>query len=223
MNVQTRSNEITRWLALCGVLGPIMYAAAFTVASLIRPGYSQVHQAVSDLGVGSNPLLLNGPGVALGLLLTAFVVGFFRSLGQALGDPWRWICAVLLALPGLGFAWASIFTEAPSTVAIHWMLGMPLLAIGSVVGFFVTGLRLRRLAGWGGWGAYSMIAGVATLAVIGTMFALWTTGLGGLLERLLFLELLTWYVVFGWLLFRGTSPAPSPVSSSPFHRPAASS
>ena len=207
MNARARSNEITRRLALCGVLGPLVYVAAFTAAGLIRPGYSQVHQAVSDLGVGPNSLLLNGPGVALGLLLTAFAVAFFRSFGQALGDPWRWICAVLLALPGLGIAWASVFTEAPSTVAIHWMVGMPLLAIGSVVGFFVTGLRLRRLAGWGGWGAYSMIAGAAALAMLGTMFALWTTGLGGLLERLLFLELLAWYFVFGWRLFRLASPA----------------
>lgn len=202
MNARARSNEITRWLAAGGILGPILYVAAFTLAGLIRPGYSQLHQAVSDLGVGSNPLLLNGPGVALGLLLTAFVIGFHQTLGEALGDPWQWICTILLALPGFGFAWASVFTEAPSTVALHWMVGMPLLAIGSVAGFFVTGLRLRRLAGWGGWGLYSMIAGVATLTMLGTMFSLWTTGMGGLLERLLFVELLAWYVVFGWRLFR---------------------
>jgi hypothetical membrane protein len=196
MNAQTRSNEITRWLAVCGVLGPIMFLAAFTVGGFLRPGYSQVHQAVSDLGVGSNPLLLNGPLVALGVLLTAFVAGFFRSVGPALG-PWRWTCAVLLALPGFGFAWAGIFTEAPSTVALQWMVGMPLLAIGTVVGFFVTGLRLRRLDGWAEWGAYSMIAGVTTLGLIVVMNLLWKDGVGRLLERLLFLELLAWYVAVG--------------------------
>lgn len=63
-----------------------------------------------------------------------------------------------------------------------------------------------------------MIAGVATLAMIVTMFALWTTGLGGLLERLLFLELPTWYVLIGWRLFRLASPA----STSPL-RPSAGS
>lgn len=54
--------------------------------------------------------------------------------------------------------------------------------------------------------------------MIVTMFALWTTGLGGLLERLLFLELLTWYVLIGWRLFRLASPA----STSPL-RPSAGS
>jgi hypothetical membrane protein len=61
MNIQTRSNGITRWLALCGVLGPVVYLVTFTVAGFLRPGYSPIHQAVSDLGVGSNPWLLNGP------------------------------------------------------------------------------------------------------------------------------------------------------------------
>jgi len=50
MNVQIRSNEITRWLALCGVLGPVVYLVTFTVAGFLRPGHSPIHQAVSDLG-----------------------------------------------------------------------------------------------------------------------------------------------------------------------------
>jgi hypothetical membrane protein len=194
-----------------------------TLPGKITPCLASLGELSSDLGVGSNPWLLNGPLVALGLLLTAFVAGFFQSVGPALGDPWRWICAVLLALPGFGFAWARIFTEAPSTVTLHWLVGMPLLAIGFVVGFFVTGLRLRRVAEWGGWGAYSLSASVATLALSGTMFALWTAGVGELLERLLFLELLAWYVVFGWRLFRRSSPASSPTSGAPFRRSAASS
>src|SRR5262245_48227438 len=175
-----------------------MFLVAFTVAGFIRPGYSQIHQAVSDLGVGSNPWLLNLPLIALGPLLTAFVVGFFQSLGPALGDRWRWICTVLVLLPGLGLAWAGIFTEAPATVLLHWVVGNTLITIGSVVGFLVTGLRLRRLAEWRGWGTYSIMASAMTLAIIVLEDALWTTGIGGLLERLLFLEMLAWYAAFGW-------------------------
>ena len=37
MNIQTRSNGITRWLALCGVLGPVVYLVTFTVAGFLRP------------------------------------------------------------------------------------------------------------------------------------------------------------------------------------------
>jgi hypothetical membrane protein len=212
-HASTPSDQITRWLALGGVVGPLLFVAAFTVAGVVRPGYSPIHQAVSDLGVGSNAWLLNVSLVLLGVLLSTFAVGFFRSLRPTLSLTWRWVCAVLLSCTGLGFAIAGIFTEAPATVAIHWMVGMPLLILGSVVGFFVTGLALRRNAQWRGWGTYSQIASVVTIMLIATMFWVWTPGtplaparLGGLLERMLFIEILAWYVAFGWLLFRVALP-----------------
>jgi hypothetical membrane protein len=203
------SDQITRWLALGGVVGPILFVAAFALGGIARPGYSPIHQAVSDLGVGSNAWLLNVSLVLLGVLLIAFAIGFFRGLRPALSRTWRWVCAVLLACTGLGFADAGIFTEAPATVALHWMVGMPLLVLGSVVGFFVTGLALRRSVQWRGWGTYSLIASVVTLVLIAAMFWVFTPGtplaparLGGLMERVLFIEVLAWYVAFGWRIFR---------------------
>jgi hypothetical membrane protein len=202
--------QITRWLALGGVVGPILFVAAFTVGGIVRPGYSPIHQAVSDLGVGSNAWLLNASLVLLGVLLTAFAFSFFRSLRPALSQRWRWVCAALLSCTGLGFAVAGIFTEAPATVAIHWMVGMPLLVLGAVIGFFLTGLALRRDAQWGGWGAYTLVASLVTIVLIASMFWVFTPGtplapaqLGGLMERVLFIEVLAWYVAFGWRLFRG--------------------
>jgi hypothetical protein len=87
---------------------------------------------------------------------------------------------------------------------------MPLITVGSVAGFFIVGLKLRRDSRWRGLSAYSMIAGPGTLVVIAAMDWTWTPGtptaplrLGGLMERVLFVEILAWYVVFGWRLFRG--------------------
>ncbi len=145
----------------------------------------------------------------MGLLLVALAVGFFRSAAVKIDGRWWWICAVLLAFPGLGYADAGVFTEAPATVALHWMIGMPLIAIGSVVGFFIIGLKLRGDSRWRGWSIYSMIAGPATLVLITAMFWVYTPGtplgplhLGGLMERVLFVEILAWYVLFGWRLNR---------------------
>jgi hypothetical protein len=86
---------------------------------------------------------------------------------------------------------------------------MPLIAVGSVVGFFVVGLKLRSDSRWRRLSRYSMVAGPATLVVIAAMFWVFTPGaslaplrLGGLMERVLFVEILAWYVVFGWRLAR---------------------
>jgi hypothetical protein len=42
---------LDRWLALGGVIGPVLFVITFTVAGLARPGYSPVDQAISDLGI----------------------------------------------------------------------------------------------------------------------------------------------------------------------------
>jgi hypothetical membrane protein len=202
MIASRRSALITRVLALGGILGPLIFVVAFTVAGFLRPVYSFIHQAVSDLGVGSRAWLLNISLVAMGALLICCCAAFLRVLGPTLGDPWRWVCSGLLALPGLGFAWAGIFTEAPSTVTLHWIVGMPLVGLGAIGGFLVTGQRLRRLESWRGVGAYSIAASLCTLALMMAMFGTWTLGVGGLMERVFFVEILAWYTVVGWRLAR---------------------
>jgi hypothetical membrane protein len=196
----SRTVSTTRLLALGGAIGPLIFVVACTIAGFLRPGYSPLHQAISDLGVGSLAWLLNVPLIMMGLLLIACSAGILRALGPALGDPWRWVCSGLLALPGLGFAWAAIFTEAPATVTLHWVVGMPLIAIGSIAGFLITGIRMRRLDSWRGIGTYSIAAGVASLALIMIMFGTWTLGIGGLTERVYFIEIMAWYVIVGWRL-----------------------
>jgi hypothetical membrane protein len=159
--------------------------------SLVADGTGDLH---------SSGWLLNIPLIVMGLLLIACSAAILRTLGPALGDPWRWVCSGLLALPGLGFAWAGIFTEAPATVTLHWVVGMPLIAIGSIAGFLITGLRLRRLDSWRGIGTYSIAASVTSLALITIMFTTWTLGIGGLTERMFFIEIMAWYVIVGWRL-----------------------
>jgi hypothetical membrane protein len=205
----TRSGSITRLLALGGVVGPLIFVVACTIAGFLRPGYSVLHQAISDLGVGSLAWLLNAPLIVMGLLLIACSAAILRTLGPALGDPWRWVCSGLLALPGLGFAWAGIFTEAPATVTLHWVVGMPLVAIGSIAGFLITGIRLRRLDTWRGIGTYSIAASLTSLALITVMFGTWTLGIGGLTERVFFLEIMAWYVIVGWRLATDGASVPS--------------
>lgn len=200
-------DTLTRWLAMGGVFGPILYVLLFTLAGLLRPGYSPIHDAVSDLGVGPNAWLLNVPGVLNWLLLTALVIAFLRRTRMVVTARLRWLCAALLALPPLGFGVASIFTEDPATLAIHWMVGALLAFMVPVFALTVTGIALRRNWRWRCWGNYSLIAGPATLVLVGFMFWVFAPGtpiaparLGGLMERIVIIEILGWYVIAGWQL-----------------------
>ncbi len=202
-------NQFIQWSGLGGVVGPVLFVVMFTAAGVLRPGYSPVHQAISDLGVRPMPWLLNVPLVVLGFLLVVLAVGFFQAMRPVMSLGWRWSCAVLLAFPGLGYATAGIF---PETNPIHWMVGMSLLVVGSLVGFLLVGLQVRRIPPWRGYGIYSLLAS-ASLAVLIVLMNLTfiptsplaALRLGGLAERIVFIDLLAWYVVTGWRLFLTTT------------------
>jgi hypothetical membrane protein len=201
-------NQAARWLVLIGgVVNPIAFVLVYTVAGILRPGYSQIHQAISDLGVGPNGSLLDTIAVIHALLLIAFAMGFALSMRQVLTLGWRWFGAALLVLPELALVTAAIFTDAPSTVAIHSLASIVGL-VSTMSAFIVIGLGLRRDSKWRGWGTYSLATAVVTLVLIAVEFwtfqpgtALAPAHLGGLMERVVSVETLAWYIVFGGRLF----------------------
>jgi hypothetical membrane protein len=201
-------NQAARWLVLIGgVVNPIAFVLVYTVAGILRPGYSPIHQQISDLGVGPNGSLLDTIGVLHGLLLIAFAVGFALSMRQVLNVGWRWSSAALLVLPGLMLVTAGIFTDAPSTVAIHSLASIVGL-VSTMSAFIVIGLGLRRDSQWRGWGTYSLVTAVVTLVLVAVLFWAFKPGtplapakVGGLIQRVVSVETLAWYVVFGWRLF----------------------
>ncbi len=152
--------------------------------------------------------LVDIPIVILGLLIIALAVGFFWAMRQVMSSGWRWTCAVLVALPGLGLGMGGFFTEAPSTLLIHILVVSTLGLYFPVVTFFLVGLQLIRNREWRGFGIYSFVAGVATVAAIVFLQQAFTPGsalsglhIAGLAERVDLVEILAWYVVLGWRLF----------------------
>lgn len=212
-------NAVTRRLALGGLVGPIGLVLTFTVVGLLRPGYSPIHQTISDLGVGANGSVVDAALVLNGVLMFALVVAVFRSTRTVLSPRSRWLVSALLTLSPLGFAVAGIFTEAPSTLAVHWLIGADLAFGGPIVAFLVTGILLRRDRRWRAIGTYSLVAGVISLVLVGFMGWTFTPGtalaaahLGGLMERAVVIEVFAWYVAVGWWLLRWGS---EPVSAVP--------
>jgi hypothetical membrane protein len=203
--------QITFWLLLAGIVAPFFFVASYLVAGAARPGYSPIHQAISDLGVGPNAGLLDAAVVITGTLLMAFAVGFARSQRGVLSLSWRWICGVLLALHGLGLAIAGIFSEAPATLAIHWLVGANLAFFGPVAAFLAIGLLWRGQPAFRPWATFTLLMEAVTLLVVAFTFWVFTPGtalaadhLGGIMERVLFLLIQLWYVAIAWHLLTGS-------------------
>jgi hypothetical membrane protein len=209
-------NQTARWLVFIGgVVNPVAFVVVYTVEGLLRPGYSPVHQAISDLGVGPNGSLHDAIAVVHGLLLIAFAIGFALIMRQVLTTGWLVFSAAFLVLRGLSGITAAIFTEAPETVAIHSLAAFVSL-VSTVGAFTVIGTALGRDRKWRGWGTYSIAAALLTLVLAAVMFWIFTPGtllaparLGGLMERVVSVETLAWYVAFGWRLFIFAGQAPN--------------
>jgi hypothetical membrane protein len=198
-----------KWLTLPAVVAPIVLTVAYTVGGLLRPDYSPVQQAISDLGVGPNAWLLNVPVVVAGLAFAGFAAGLFTILRTELPAAWRWVLATLAALTGMGYAAAGIFTEDPTTVLLHWLLGANLAFFTPVLLFLAMGLLLRQHTYWRAWSAYSLVSGIVTVLLIATMFAAFTPGsaladahVAGLLERAVMIESDLWFIITGCVVFR---------------------
>jgi len=212
---QTRAQEPARWLAFGAVAGPIRFTAAWLVLGFLSPGftifgtqiapYSPISAGISGLGLGPTAPFMNAAFVLNGLLLAVGVVGIFHSIRE-LSTVARWSCIVLLGLAPLGQIMDGIFTLEsflPHFLGAGLALGAPVLT------FLVTGLLLRRVPRWRRFANRSLLGSPLTLALLVLYFATFSptaagaeTGVGGLTERILIVEVLTWFVAMGWLAFR---------------------
>ena len=164
--------RIARWLALAGVVGPILFVADFTIAGFLRPGYSPIRQSISTLGVGTNVWLVDGGTAIFAVLLFAFAIGFFLGMRQIMRKGGRVACLVLLLLASIGIFNAAIFTATPGTAVLHWTIGFLLAFLAPVAACLVASWQWRRVRDWRGYGWYSLATALAAVMLIALSFVL---------------------------------------------------
>ncbi len=155
-----------RLLALCGVVGPILFTLVVILASLLRPGYSQTNNFVSDLGVGSYAIIQNANFVVFGLLSIGFALGLREGLPAPLGRALN-AAIGLVVLFGLGIIGAGVFpedylSEAPHTLASS----IAFLAIIAAQLLVWLGLRSKDTAVWGRYRMYSLASGLLSFVLV---------------------------------------------------------
>jgi len=204
-----RRSYFTRLFTLAGVIGSILFVLVFIIDGFLRPGYSPIQQAISDLGVGQNAWILNTDLIAFGLLSMLYVIGFYQAIRKSIGRRMLKASTSLLLLAGAGAVNDGFFTEYNPTdpnAALHdalHSLGF-LVAFGSLtIALFIIGLQLWKDRVWRGYRWYSLITSLVTLLLIILPYAFPQYGaqFGGLNERMLLVEALAWQVVTGCRLF----------------------
>ena len=198
---------------LCGLVAPVLWAAAIIVCGSLRPGYSHVARYISELGErgGSTEFLMRYAGfVPAGILHVLFAGSLYEALK---GDRLAPAPALLLALNGLGRVAAGMFPCEAGCAGSRVLLSQKLHTLAAGVGFFsligasiVVGVILRR-RGLGKMSAYSIISGL--LGLIFLLLMTWGAeprAGTGLYERLSSGLLSLWVLVLaGRLWYPGPS------------------
>ena len=203
-------------IALGAAAGPAVFTLTWLVLGFVSRGYtawgvyvpySPIHQGVSGLGLGETAPYMNAAFIVNGLLTLAGIAAIFAGIPE-LGRTARRVCIAMLALPAIGSIVDGIFT-----LESFWLhnLGFALV-LSTAAGFPVVGFVLRRLPAWRQLGTALIAAGPLTLLLAVAYFMSFTptvagatTGIAGITERLLILEIQAWYVALAWTFTRRAS------------------
>ncbi len=214
---KTEEAATTRWLALGAIASPVVLTVAWIVLGMLRPATKDawgvsggitgmITQPFSGLGIGPNASLFNAAFVVSGLLLLVGVLGVFRTVAAPSRPAARKVCLLLLALSGLGMVVCGVFTL--ESFFLH-MLGFLLGCFTPVVSFLAMGLLLRGIPIWRKFGTWLIVGSPLTLLLLVLYFATFHLdtmaagrGVAGLTERILFVEVMGWFVAMGWLAMR---------------------
>jgi hypothetical membrane protein len=195
----------------CGLIAPLLWAAAIILAGELRPGFDHVSQYISELGErgSSTELFMRFGGfVGSGILIVAYAAAFHATLARITGRPWlTLLVAALVAVDGIGRIGAGIFPCEPGCAAPE-VLSQRLHGLSATIAFLAISaaallgtLLFRRDARLRPLSAYSFASGCAGLIFLALMSASEATHVNtGLLERLASGVLTLWMFVTAWRL-----------------------
>ncbi len=205
-----------RLAAWAGVVGPLLFAAVFTLEGWLRPGYEPRSMFVSELALGPRGWIQIANFVAFGVLFLLFTLGIaaeFREGKASRAGP------ILLAIIGVAFLFSGPLVMDPADTPraqmswhglLHNLLGALVFSL-SPVSCFVFWRRFREDAEWRWLQWWTLAAGVIIVAAVVVMRVGPTVppeapnafnGWIGLVQRTALVTFLSWQFAFALGLYR---------------------
>ncbi|HEX9388416.1 MAG TPA: DUF998 domain-containing protein [Anaerolineales bacterium] len=196
-------------LMLCGVSAAVIYIGTVLLGGLLRPGYSHISMAISELVADGAPnrALLSSLFLVYNALLSVFGTGLLlkvnsRSRGWVSGM----IGSLALLLVGLaGILMEVAFPQEPGGAAttfagiMHFVMA-GVAALGTMVAILMLAFWFKNISALKGYVVYSLIS-VAVIFLSGGLGAAAMANhspLFGLIERITIFTFTLWMFVIGW-------------------------
>ena len=202
-------------LMLCGIFAPVVYILTVILGGVLRPGYSHVSQAVSDLIAAGAPNkgLLDSLFALYNLLTFAFGVGlliYMRNDPENRRKVVGTLGAITLVAEGI-FGFITLFfpedagsltTAISSTGTLHIVFA-GLSSLATILAILLMGFWFRDNQALRGYGSYSFISVAAVFLSGGfAAFSVATQSpIGGLVERITIGGFLQWLFVIALVFY----------------------
>jgi hypothetical membrane protein len=182
--------------AKAGIIAPILFTLLIAIESLLRPGYSQISNYVSGLGVGPYAIIQNPNFILIGFLSLVFAFGFgsimtathWRRPGIVVGITSIFGLGTILA--GMSLPYLAYFVHIPATfTAFFAVIAAQLLTWAS--------LKTSNSKTWGGYRKYSLICGLLSLVLLFVFINTMSSPYLGATERALIAPSLIWLAITG--------------------------
>ena len=206
-----------RFLALGGVVGPVVFTSVVILCAALRPEYSHVRQFMSELGESGGPhaWLMNLLGfIPSGLFLTAFGASLASLVPRTTLSV---VAAGLIIVFGLGIAGAGVYScdlgcprrGLSVEATLHEVVSI-IAFLAGVLGIALWAYRFRELPAWQSLWRYSAASSAAALALLLALNAsVESRAFTGVWQRLFVSTLLAWCVIIGLRVFRSHAPGKS--------------
>jgi hypothetical membrane protein len=196
-------------LMLCGIFAAVVYVGTVILGGLLRPGYSHMSMAISELVADGAPnrALLSSLFLLYNALLTVFGIGLFLmtnnpSRGRVSGI----IGSLALMLVGIaGISMELAFPQdpggTPSTFAgtMHFVMA-GVASLGTMLAILMLAFWFKNFVDLKGHVVYSVIS-VATIFISGGLSAAAMANhhpLFGIVERITIFTFTLWIFVIGF-------------------------
>jgi hypothetical protein len=146
------------WAAWAGIIGPVLFTAAFLVQEAFRRGeYDPLAEPVTALEAGPCGWIQQLNFVMLSLLTIAFAIGLHRGLRRS----WAGIAGpALLFVSGIAPLWAAAFSpDAYDHPGVRLVGGFTFF-LTSAIGLVVVSRRVAHDPRWRNIAAYTLVAGI---------------------------------------------------------------